>query len=528
MNPQRLTAVLLLAVTAAACGSESSATDPTTPPQDSTVSTTTRVDSTNAATAEAVPAVAAGEKLRVVVDYSPTSSDVAALMYVTQHPSADLLAVTLAGTGESHCAEGVANTRALLATVDLADVPVACGVEKPFGPGNEWPDDWRDAADGLDGLDLQHAGSEAGETTDAADLLASVASDGAPVTIIALAPLTNLAVAIERHDGFADHVAGVVTMGGAIGVEGNASNNAAEWNYFIDPTAVDVVLRSGIRVTMVPLDATNTVPVTKVWFDSLSGHQTTAAANVVHDLFAASRPFEFGFFFWDELAAATAFDPTLVTLDDQLIIIDLDGPKQGQTRVDAAGASVRVAVTADSERFQAGLLSTLNGGVAEPDIGAASSEELDYFVAVEVAVADLSAAIETLFVTPSAQAIEEIEHRADNGELTAEDEVTLRTFLTDFWTTTDEQMRALRATLAQLDPPAFAEGEHDRYLAAIDAVIDAKDDRLADLATPDAAELLSILREPDGSVEAMNAACAALGTAGFRVGIDAETCTKSE
>ncbi|GAF95940.1 unnamed protein product, partial [marine sediment metagenome] len=36
------------------------------------------------------------------------------------------------------------------------------------------------------------------------------------------------------------------------------------------------------------------------------------------------RPFEFGFFFWDELAAATAFDPTLVTFDDQAIVIDLD------------------------------------------------------------------------------------------------------------------------------------------------------------------------------------------------------------
>jgi inosine-uridine nucleoside N-ribohydrolase len=100
-----------------------------------------------------------------------------------------LTAVTLAGTGESHCTEGVANTRAVLSAVDLADLPVACGVDQPIGPGNE--DDWRDAADRLD-----------------------------RVTIIALAPLTNLAVAVERHDGFAHHVARVVTMRGAIGVEG--------------------------------------------------------------------------------------------------------------------------------------------------------------------------------------------------------------------------------------------------------------------------------------------------------------------
>lgn len=64
-----------------------------------------------------------------------------ALMYVTQHPNAKLLAVTLAGTGESHCTEGTSNTRALLASVGLADVPVACGQEQPIGPGNKWPDE---------------------------------------------------------------------------------------------------------------------------------------------------------------------------------------------------------------------------------------------------------------------------------------------------------------------------------------------------------------------------------------------------
>lgn len=118
----------------------------------------------------------------------------------------------------------------------------------------------RESADRLDGLNLPEAVDAAeGASADAADLLASIASDAHPVTIIALGPLTNLAAAIERHDGFAQHVAGVITMGGAVDVGGNATDDIAEWNYFIDPTAVDVVLRSGIPVTMVPLDATHDV-----------------------------------------------------------------------------------------------------------------------------------------------------------------------------------------------------------------------------------------------------------------------------
>ena len=60
------------------------------------------------------PASSAGGRVPVVLDYSPTVSDVAALLYLAEHPDVDLLAVTLAGTGESHCGAGVANTVALL------------------------------------------------------------------------------------------------------------------------------------------------------------------------------------------------------------------------------------------------------------------------------------------------------------------------------------------------------------------------------------------------------------------------------
>lgn len=352
MNLRTLALLLLIAYVASACSTDEAAAPTTqTPPMS--------IDTTGP---PPEPVRAVGEPLRIIVDYSPTSSDVTALMYVTQHPEADLLAVTLAGTGESHCEAGVASTLALLAMVGRPEVPVACGQRDPVGPGNEWPEAWRDAADRLAGLDLDVSDlAVQDDSVDAPDLIASLAADAAPVIIVALGPLTNLAVAIERHDELAEVVAGVVTMGGAVDVEGNAPNDVAEWNYFIDPTAVDVVLRSGIPMTMVPLDATNAVPVTRAWFDALAGNRTTAAADVVHDLFEASRPFEFGFFFWDELAAATAFDPTLVTFNERPIVIELDGAQQGRTRVDAAGATVRIAVDADRERFEQSLLSTLNG-----------------------------------------------------------------------------------------------------------------------------------------------------------------------
>lgn len=516
MNAHWPTPALLLALVAAACGADGAAVPDTTS------------DSADKPAIDALSVGSVSGRIPVIVDYSPTSSDVAALLYVSQHPSADLLAVTLAGTGESHCEQGVANTRALLASVGMADIPVACGREQPIGPGNEWPAAWRDAADRLDGLDLDSADENAddgnSDETDAADLLASVASENSPVTIIALAPLTNLAVAIERHADLPTHVADVITMGGAVEVDGNAPDDAAEWNYFIDPTAVDVVLRSGIPVTMVPLDATDDVPVTKAWFDELAAHRTTVAANAVHDLFAASRPFDLGFFFWDEFAAAVAFDETVATFDERAIVVEVAGSEQGQTRLDPDGTSVRVALTASTEHFERQLLTTLNGGAEPPEIQAASPAEVDYFQAVEASVATLSAGLEDLFHTPLALEIEEIANRGDEAELEPGDEDMLREFFTTFWTGAAQHVALLRDELHELDPPDSVRAEHDDYVTAIGAVVDDNDQRLADIRNRDATELLTSFWEPDASIDAVTTACEALGSAAFLRGVDAVTC----
>ncbi len=502
MQVGRFTPMLLLALVAAACGTDDAAGG-TSPPT----------------------ATVVGERIPVIVDYSPTSSDVAALLYVTQHPSADLLAVTLAGTGESHCEQGVANTRALLASVGMADTPVACGQEHPVGPGNEWPEDWREAADRLDGLDLPSADATGqGVSSDAADLLASTAREAAPVTIIALGPLTNIAVALEGHSDLPDHVARVVTMGGAVEVEGNATNGTAEWNYFVDPTAADVVLRSGIPVTLLPLDATSDVPVTKAWFESIAGHRTTAAANAVHDLFAASRPFDFGLFFWDELAAAVAFDETLATFDERPIVVEVDGPEQGRTRLDEEGTPVRFAVAADGERFESELLTTLNAGAAAPEIPPASPEEVEYFDAVQAAVATLSAAVEDLFQTPLAIEVDAIVDGGDGAELDPDEEATLREFFTTFWSTAVQRVATLRGELRRLDPPESIRAEHQAFVVALEAVIDENDQRLADVRASVATELLTSFWEPDETIEAVTAACEALGSFASSRGIHTATC----
>ncbi len=298
-----------------------------------------------------------GEPIPIVIDSSPTVSDVGALAYLATHPDVALRAVTLAGTGESRSAAATSNTLAILERLGHAPVPVACGSEVPVGPGAEWPAEWRDAADRLDPLGLPAVETEpidGGATALLTETAASV--DG--LVVVALGPLTNLAEAVAADPAFADGVDRVVTMGGAFNVPGNAPNGSAEWNYIVDPTAVDAVLRSGIPVTMVPLDATDAMPADRSLFDRLA-ESDSPAAHLVAQLWSVARPWESGLFLWDELTAVVAVDPSMVTISDQSVAIIIDGDDAGRTVVDPHGTTVQIATAPDRRRVEAALVERL-------------------------------------------------------------------------------------------------------------------------------------------------------------------------
>ena len=303
--------------------------------------------------------VAPPRSLPVVVDYSPTVSDAGALLYLAAHPDVDLRAVTLVGTGESRCDAAIPNTLGLLALVGHAGVPVACGSSEPIGPGHEWPTEWRDAADELFPLGL-HATATAGSGRSAVDLLTATAADTDGLVIVALGPLTNLAAAARDHPEFADNVAMTYSMGGALGATGNAPNGA-EWNYYVDPAAVDEVVRSELPLTIVPLDATNHVPVNEGLYRRMRGRDQNPAMYAVRQLWTAGTPWRNGSFLWDELTAMLAVDPALAPSGATRIEVVTQGADAGRTIPAADGHEVLVAGRPDRRRAESEFLAVLNG-----------------------------------------------------------------------------------------------------------------------------------------------------------------------
>jgi len=137
------------------------------------------------------------------------------------------------------------------------------------------------------------------------------------VSILEIAPPTNLAMAIRKDPTIVPLIKQVVTMAGQIYVAGNAYNDAAEFNWWADPEAVKIVLRAAIPKVIVPLDLTNNVPLTKPVYQQIANHQpATPITKLFADAYApffGSGPPPFPLYIWDTTALAYLVDPTFAT-----------------------------------------------------------------------------------------------------------------------------------------------------------------------------------------------------------------------
>ena len=215
--------------------------------------------------------------IRVVVDTDMLGDDWMAILYLLSEPAVDVQAITVAGTSAMGCAAAADTARRLVEAAGRPQVPVSCGPDRPLSGGHFFPPDWGAAASSLAGtLDLPTV-PDTITSQDAAELIGATAQSGSePIVIVALGPLTNVALAL-RSPTVPTHVQRLVIMGGALDAPGNVgSTSPAEWNMYVDPQAADIALRSGVPTTLVPLDATDHVLVTADLATRLGGRTTDA------------------------------------------------------------------------------------------------------------------------------------------------------------------------------------------------------------------------------------------------------------
>lgn len=182
------------------------------------------------------------------------------------------------------------------------------------------------------------------------------------ITILALGPMTNVAILLREHPDLETKIRRIVFMGGNVHVGGNASPSA-EFNFWFDPEAAQIVLRSKIpEKVMFPLDICNHAVLSKALFDQVAAVKTPITERYRQD-FGLRYP---GFlknpkttgYLWDELAAAWLLDTGFVTSSESafLDLVTQFGPKYGATvpldrRLAPEATPVRVMLDLDFERF---------------------------------------------------------------------------------------------------------------------------------------------------------------------------------
>jgi inosine-uridine nucleoside N-ribohydrolase len=153
-------------------------------------------------------------------------------------------------------------------------------------------------------------------------LSGAIEADPGRITILALGPMTNIAMLLRLHPGLESKIRRIVFMGGNVHVPGNASK-AAEFNFWFDPEAAQIVLRSKIpEKVMFPLDICNRAKLTKALFDQVVAVKGPITERYRQD-FGLRYP---GFlknpkasgYLWDELAAAWLLDAGFVTKSETL------------------------------------------------------------------------------------------------------------------------------------------------------------------------------------------------------------------
>jgi purine nucleosidase len=305
-------------------------------------------------------------QLPIIIDCDPGVDDAIALLLAFASPELNILGITTVA-GNVPLALTQSNARKICEVAQRANIPVYAGCPRPMLQAPQTAEDIHGKT-GLDGADLpdpvlplqpEHAVSFLVQTLDQATI---------PITLATLGPLTNVAIALIQAPQISRNIQSIVMMGGAI-THGNITP-AAEFNFYADPHAADVVFRSGIPITLLSLDVTHQVLTTPERLDKIR-----AIASPVGQVAADLLSF-YGQLDCDRYAmpGAPLHDPNVIAylLQPQLyggnsfhVKVETSSPhSMGQTIVDVWGATdyspnAMVIQTVDAEGFYRLLIERL-------------------------------------------------------------------------------------------------------------------------------------------------------------------------
>jgi inosine-uridine nucleoside N-ribohydrolase len=272
------------------------------------------------------------------------------------------------------------STNTLLRSMKATSIPVGKGLQRPLKrrlvTGHELIRRQIDDYGGVypAGVDLIDSvlSRIPGGALDAIDLLVeSILQSPGEITLIATAPLTNIATAIMRESKFIRSLKEIILMGGVYEAEGNVTPYT-EFNFVTDPEAAEVVIQSNAPITLIPLDVTLKTLLSKEDWNSISNDNPWLSQFVVDATtdwlqFLEQSLGQSGCHLHDLLALAAVIDPDVVRRRPADVTVITEDPiKAGQMIVDfdcslPGGTRVDVVVEHDNHKFMKMVKEALRG-----------------------------------------------------------------------------------------------------------------------------------------------------------------------
>ena len=276
---------------------------------------------------------------KIIIDTDPGQDDAVAMLLALAAPEVlDVIGVVVVA-GNVPLTRTVTNARKVLELAGRADIPLYAGCSRPMRRAPVTAEHVHGTT-GLDGHDFPEPTMKVQEQH-GVDYLIDVLTREPPgsITLCTLGPLTDVAMALVKAPSIAPRIKEIVMMAGAQFEVGNITP-AADFNFYVDAEAADVVLRSGVPITMLNLDVSHQVLSTRERLDRIAA-LGNRAGRAVAGMLTFSEHFDRQKYGWD---GAPLHDPCVIAW---LLAPELFRGRTINVRVETASALTYGATVAD-------------------------------------------------------------------------------------------------------------------------------------------------------------------------------------
>ncbi|WP_020601121.1 nucleoside hydrolase [Spirosoma panaciterrae] len=301
----------------------------------------------------------------LLMDHDGAIDDLLSQLLVLTMPDVELIGVTVT-PADCFIEPALESAYKLLQLMGKESVPLGRG---DYYGINAFPSEWRARPEIINALPMLINLPQSPDPyryLSAPDLIIDrLKAADSPVSILMTGPCSNLVLALEKAPELKAKIGSIVWMAGAFRTTGNVQtfqhDGSAEWNVFWDPISSQKLVSYELPLTLIPLDVTNHVPVTKQFLSRLATQIDHPLSNLTGQLWALTLDtipsYHYTYFMWDILATSYLAIPECFTTEHVKANVSTRPPNAGQTYLDDNGYALTIATDVKTAIFYEYILS---------------------------------------------------------------------------------------------------------------------------------------------------------------------------